>query len=414
MNKLLILILIFISINLFASGKVSIDKIAEKSTFRVLNIQSGNVKGGGTGFFINKDGYFITNNHVTEDSDNLALINKFTKYTNVELVKTYPKKDISILKIDNYNSSQYLKLQKPSMIKVENQVFTFGYPGVSDLVGDIATTSATLKKGIVSKLLTTSGEDGMFDANFKLIETDASVNAGNSGGPLLSNKGHIIGINTFKAKDASVDGVFWAIHIKELIKVLDENNINYTISTDSTDEYTSNGVDTKYIILAIILSGILIIYFIKKQKIIHTTPPIDNKELSRLVKDKIKKYELNQSDQINQSNIKQNRLALQKKKIISTKLYPQNSSLPIIEAIKKDTMSLGRDKNNDIVIDNSNISREHLLVSVLGTKVVVIDLDSTNGTYIDGKKLKAHQKTQLQKNQNLMVGSEDTIYTIGE
>jgi pSer/pThr/pTyr-binding forkhead associated (FHA) protein len=102
------------------------------------------------------------------------------------------------------------------------------------------------------------------------------------------------------------------------------------------------------------------------------------------------------------------------KKIISTKLYPQNSSLPIIEAIKKDTMSLGRDKNNDIVIDNSNISREHLLVSVLGTKVVVIDLDSTNGTYIDGKKLKAHQKTQLQKNQNLMVGSEDTIYTIGE
>ena len=426
-----LLFLVFILANLFASGGIEVLNVAEKSTFRIVNYTAGAT---GTGFVINKEGYVITNNHVTEDGgDNFVIINRFSKYKNVKLIKTYPKKDISILKISNYNSNEFVKLQKPSTIVMGPQAFTLGYPGGSDIMGDFSTTSATLKQGVVSKLLETNGDEWKFDFGFKLIETDAAINSGNSGGPLLSNKGHVIGINTFSPSKESIQQIYWAIHIAELIKVLNTNNVKYTLSSDSMDtkpivtkqiiikpakpiKPISKSSPNIFIIIAIILFIIFVIYIVKQQSKTTKNSAIDERELSRLVRNKINKYEDKNKVQKNSNKNIQSTSQVQQqssKKIINTKLYPNNPKLPIIEALNKDTISLGRGTNNDIVINNNKVSSEHLLISILGTKITVVDLDSTNGTYVDGKKIKPHQKISLQKNQNLIIGSEDIIYKLG-
>jgi len=405
--RVIIVLSIFISQMLFASmSKVA--EIAEHNTFRVVVPLGDKKVSTGSGFLVNKDGYLITNNHVVKGSKGVFILkNNYDTYKDVTLVKTYPKHDIAILKIANYTKDTFLKLQEPSSIKKGIDIFPLGFPGVADMIERMS-FNATLTSGIISKI--DVGAYRTFPSDYKFIQINAAINHGNSGGPLLSKNGTVVGINTLGAEEEDAQGAFWAIHVEELMKVLDSNNIKYTISTDSIDTSNTNNSINIYLILIIILVGVVVIYFIKKQKTTHITTSVDERELSRLVKDKMQKYEPKESIQNNNS---QNTPSPKNKKIINTKLYPQNASQPIIEAIKKDTMSLGRDKKSDIVIENSNISREHLLISILGTKVVIVDLDSTNGTYIDGKKLKPHQKTQLQKNQKLIIGSEDTVYTIG-
>jgi len=195
----IIVILFFILSSLSADAQKVIN-VAEKSTYRVVNF---NAKGAGTGFFINSDGYFITNNHVVEGfrRGQLMILNKYNKYENIKVVKTYPKKDIAILKIMKYSESGYLKLHNPSDIKKGHVSYSLGYPGGSDLVGDSdAHLDSTIKSGDVSKIFKASSRDP-FPNGYKLIETSSDINGGNSGGPLLSRIGTVIGINTFKSDD---------------------------------------------------------------------------------------------------------------------------------------------------------------------------------------------------------------------
>ena len=183
---------------LFADA-IKVTNIAEKATFRIVNFTTN---GTGTGFLINDKGYVITNNHVTDGytSGQLLVINQYKRYENVKMVKTYPDKDLTILKIEGYSDGEYLKLQTPTLIQKGHESFSLGYPGGSDIVGDMeAQLDSTVKSGDVSKILTTSSVDGKFPIGYKLIETSSDINGGNSGGPLLSRIGTVIGINTLNS-----------------------------------------------------------------------------------------------------------------------------------------------------------------------------------------------------------------------
>ena len=415
--KNIIILFILLSSNAICTSIIKITAIVDKDIFRVIVPITVETISTGTGFLINKDGYVITNNHVIKEGHNVfKLRNKYDEYSNITLIKTYPKHDITILKIDNYTKGSFLKIQQPSTIIKGEKVFSLGFPGAGDILGGL-TFNASLNGGLISKI--DRATQGSFPLGYKLIQMDAVINKGNSGGPLINKNGAVVGINTLGHSSANVQGMFWAIHAEELIKILKENNIKYTIDTNTLEEVDiDNYMKNIWIILAIfafIVISVLILISRKKQK----AGEIDEGEVSRLVRDKMKKY--NNSDNIEEyqevfyedestDTVVIMDRDIEATEIIKILLTPMDKTLPTISSQNSQPITLGRSDDCDVTIDNRDISREHLYIILEQNRVKVIDLGSTNGTYIDGNKLEPHKKYTLQTEQKLVIGSEEVVY----
>ncbi len=96
------------------------------------------------------------------------------------------------------------------------------------------------------------------------------------------------------------------------------------------------------------------------------------------------------------------------------KLIPTDSQFQIIEIEDSQTITLGRDETNDIIIDDSYISSKHLIIKIYNNNIYISDLGSTNGTYIDGVKLIKDEETRLKTGEKLIVGSEKLVYQLSD
>ena len=135
----------------------------------------------GSGFVISADGYVVTNNHVIEDADQIEVEFKDGHKRAAKVVGTDPKTDIALLKVEG-NDLPYVKFGDSDSARVGDWVLALGNP----LGQGFSATS-----GIVSarnRELTGTYDD--------FIQTDASINRGNSGGPLFNMDGEVIGVNT--------------------------------------------------------------------------------------------------------------------------------------------------------------------------------------------------------------------------
>ena len=140
----------------------------------------------GTGFFISQDGYIVTNNHIVENAIKVDIVSLSGEEYSAEVVGTDPRTDLALLKVDA-NNLPYLELGDSSALKVGEWVLAVGNPlGLSH----------TVTAGIVSaKGRQLAGGGGVPDYQ-DFIQTDASINRGNSGGPLINMKGDVVGINS--------------------------------------------------------------------------------------------------------------------------------------------------------------------------------------------------------------------------
>ena len=143
------------------------------------------VAGTGSGFFISADGFILTNNHVVKDAIKITItdINK-TEYT-AKKIGTDPKSDLALLKIKADGNFPFIELGDSDAVEVGEWVLAIGNP----LGQDLSVTS-----GIVSAKGRELSGLGVDYQNF--IQTDASINQGNSGGPLINMEGKAIGINS--------------------------------------------------------------------------------------------------------------------------------------------------------------------------------------------------------------------------
>jgi S1-C subfamily serine protease len=139
----------------------------------------------GTGFIIHKDGYIVTNAHVLYGARKAEVITSDQKKLSVGLVGYDTTMDIALLKI---NGSYYpLKLANSNEVVVGERVIAIGNPFGLQF---------SVSQGIVSAVHRT-GPNGIN----AYIQTDAALNPGNSGGPLINSNGEVIGINNFKASE---------------------------------------------------------------------------------------------------------------------------------------------------------------------------------------------------------------------
>lgn len=142
------------------------------------------IQGGGSGFIIDENGYIITNNHVISGNNEIIVrLNDKTEYK-AEIVGADPKTDLAVLKIKSDKKLSPLKLADSDKVKIGQFCIAVGAPFMFDY---------TMTFGIVSQKGRTVGLN--FYENY--IQTDAAINMGNSGGPLLDLDGKVIGVNDF-------------------------------------------------------------------------------------------------------------------------------------------------------------------------------------------------------------------------
>jgi len=141
------------------------------------------VEARGSGFIINANGTIVTNNHVVKDAKSITVTLDDGQTYPAKVVGTDPRTDIAVLKIDVGHPLPFIQLGNSANVKPGQWVVAMGNPfGLG----------GTVTAGIVSAVSRDIG-DGPYD---QFIQTDAPINEGNSGGPLFTQQGKVIGMNT--------------------------------------------------------------------------------------------------------------------------------------------------------------------------------------------------------------------------
>jgi 2-alkenal reductase len=180
--------------------------VINKQTFSGFYNQQGDPQtvGTGTGFFISKDGYLVTNNHVVEGSDELQVIYMDGTQVDATLVGTDAYTDLAVIKVDG-DVPGWVELGDSSALRPGDQVIAIGSP--------LGSYTNTVTEGIVSGIgRTVAGSNSTVD---NLIQHDAAINPGNSGGPLFTLDGKVVGVNTLVVRDSgngvAAEGLGFAI-----------------------------------------------------------------------------------------------------------------------------------------------------------------------------------------------------------
>ncbi|HKP41040.1 S1C family serine protease [Mycobacterium sp.] len=176
----------------------------------------------GSGVVVDGSGYIVTNNHVISEAATspgkfkLTVIFNDGKEAPANLVGRDPETDLAVLKVDNVDKLTVARLGDSDKIRVGDEVMAAGAP-----LG----LRSTDTQGIVSALhraVPLSGEDSDTKTVIDAVQTDASINHGNSGGPLVNMNAEVIGINTAsKSLSDSASGLGFAIPVNEMKSVVE-------------------------------------------------------------------------------------------------------------------------------------------------------------------------------------------------
>lgn len=279
-----------------------VSKVAVKDNEIVKTIAKGNdmTATRGTGFFVGNSSenpmYIVTNCHCindyfgsNEDGSGMINTNKETsdgyeiwiKYESSEIRVFYSETDSEVVEIIDYGETgtgnldlailklkeptdkrKALLLQVPTEDMVGQDVYAVGYPGIGDNIlsdgSKWGTNDVTVTKGVINRLVVSSGSE------LKSIQTDAFFTSGNSGGPLVSSKGYVLGINTWTHVNNG-DKLQYSINVSELINFLDENKVPYEMASadngkedNKSNATNENEIDENNNDIIIIVIGVLI------------------------------------------------------------------------------------------------------------------------------------------------------------
>jgi len=202
----------------------AIDKVYDAVLCIEVMSDDGSVLSSGTGFVYAKDdkyGYVLTNAHVVSGGKNVQGLMSDNSSVDLNILGTDTYTDLAVLKMDVKYVKQVVSIGDSKNTKVGNTVFTVGSPLGSSYAG-------TVTKGILSgkeRLIETSSSNaGVLTGEsyiVKVLQTDAAISPGNSGGPLVNLAGDVIGINSLKLVDEQVEGMGFAIPIEDAMNYVD-------------------------------------------------------------------------------------------------------------------------------------------------------------------------------------------------
>ena len=182
----------------------------------VVKSKSRSSEATGTGFIYSKDGnkyYIVTNFHVISGANAISIV--FTN--NVEVDVSYEGgdqfSDIAVLSYESDNELEVASIGESIKMSVGDTVFAIGAPLDSDVY------SWSVTRGILSgkdrEVRVSTGSSNTEDYIMNVLQTDAAINSGNSGGPLCNSNGEVIGVTNMKLVTSGVEGMGFAIPIEE-------------------------------------------------------------------------------------------------------------------------------------------------------------------------------------------------------
>ena len=194
-----------------AQTSADFSDIIEESIPSVVTIKTDVAQG--TGFIIHKDGYIVTNAHVLSGAKFANAITYEQEILPMDLIGYNQELDIALLKIEGGYTP--LKLGDSDKVDVGERVIAIGNP-----LG----LSFSVTEGIVSAVNRDAGQGIP-----AYIQTDAALNPGNSGGPLIDVEGEVIGINNFKVTGDNIGFALESNYIKSILNDISQENLNQTI-----------------------------------------------------------------------------------------------------------------------------------------------------------------------------------------
>ncbi len=165
------------------------------------------------------DAFIITNHHVIEGADELEIVLIDETTITATLLGSDVYTDLAVLQVDAAEVEEPIDLGTSESLKVGEPAIAIGNPlghmfSGTVTVGVISGTQRTIPVDI--------NQDGRPDWQADVIQTDAAINPGNSGGALINIEGQLIGINSMKINEASVEGIGFAIPIDQALPIVDE------------------------------------------------------------------------------------------------------------------------------------------------------------------------------------------------
>ena len=200
------------------AGALSLQEIYRRCIGSVVSIVTVTPSGkaSGTGIIMSEDGYVITNHHVIESAQAVSVLTADSREYTASIIGSDETSDLAVLKIEA-EGLQAAEFGDSSVLQVGDSVAAIGDPLGTALRG-------TMTDGIVSAI---NRDLTVNDRTMNLIQTNAALNNGNSGGPLINCYGQVIGINTMKmsnfySSSTTVEGIGFAIPIDTAKPIIDE------------------------------------------------------------------------------------------------------------------------------------------------------------------------------------------------
>lgn len=203
------------AINNVYNATVYIEVTSQRNTMMGVS----NITSSGSGFVYKKDdnyGYIITNYHVVDGASDIVVTYNDGTEVSAKIAGSDEYSDIAVLLVDSSSVLQVAEIGTSSNVEIGDTLFTVGAPLGKDYMG-------TITQGILSgknRMVEVEISSGSF--LMETLQTDASINSGNSGGPLCNILGQVIGVNSSKLVGEGIEGMGFAIPIDSVMTIIDD------------------------------------------------------------------------------------------------------------------------------------------------------------------------------------------------
>jgi hypothetical protein len=385
----------------------------------------------GSGFVVSKDGYIVTNDHVIDNEQLIVVLlqgedephtaadydNFFRTGRVAKVISRSPGRDLAVIKVDQLSVTP-LTISN-AMLEKNMPVYAIGYPGAAEKVFKSPTADPTVTNGVIGRLYTAPLTDSDDAESIPLIQHNAPINHGNSGGPLLDDCGRVIGINTWGNFDhldsggalETSAGVYYASRSLNLIPFLQANNVPASVTSDVCkislfQRIMQRGLmDGGVAVLLLAMLAGMALLFRRPRKIILETVNRTAEAVSRRVSGK---------PQNGGAAAMETRKHPSPAKGSFEKLRftGRHEAAPYSFEVTRSLLQRSRNgaivgrlhSGVDVLVENDEVSRRHARIYLDGDRVVIEDLGSLNGTQADGVRLPQEMPAPLKPGSVVRLG----------
>ncbi len=399
-----------------------------------LNVEGSyeELVGWGTGFFVGEPDenpeYLITNHHVISDfldwgagesvpvdlgdGNTVSVKAKVRVYFSSEgyeeayVIDYNATKDVALLKLERPTENRVaIPLRSPTDDMIGSTIYCVGYPGLSD--NDIidattnwGTTDVSVTTGTVSRFVITSG------TGVRRIQTDAVIQYGNSGGPMVNGEGAVIGINTMSV-GSEEETNYYAVSIDEVVSMLNNNNVTYKMADEwkigkglAGNRILVIGIAAAAVVVILIVTIVLAVSSKKKKQKQTGISEIPG-----------------QNGQIGAADAMQQAASVsQPKQAVVRSMSPQHNGVSY--PVGQTPILIGRDAANCAIVyrdGTPGVSGRHCSIAwnPAAQEFLLTDLRSTYGTFLmNGQRLEPNVPYHLKSGESFYVGENTNMLMV--